>query len=166
MFDAKLALLTMPSLYPTTDRYYGNNDPVANKLMKKISEMPKPVAPDDKTITTLWIGNVTENIEEKDLRDHFYQFGEIASISIVRRQNCAFVVFTSRKDCEAAIERSFQKLIIQDQKLPVRWGRPIAKRSAPDDDDRPVKMPTLPGTNIPGLNYKPKSQKPSTSTSK
>lgn len=133
--------------------------------MKKISDMPKPIPPDDKTITTLYIGNVTENIEEKDLRDYFYQFGQIGSISIVRRQNCAFVAFTSRKDAEAAIERSFQKLIIQEQRLPVRWGRPIAKRAAPDDDDRPAKMPTLPGTNIPGLNYKPRGEKPSTSTS-
>ena len=142
------------------DRYFGSNDPVAAKLMKKINEIPKPIPPDDKTITTLYIGNVGDRIIEQDLKDYFYQFGEIRSISIVRKQNCAFITFTSRKDCEAAIEKSFQKLLIQEQKLAVRWGKPIAKRQrgeADDDEDRPTKLPTLPGTSkcpeIPGLNY-------------
>lgn len=135
---------------------------MAAKLLKKVSEMPKPITPEDKTITTLYIGNVNEKIDDKDLRDYFYQFGEIRSITIVRKQNCAFVTFNSRKDCESAIDKSFQKLIIHDQKLAVRWGKPLAKRSAPDDDDRPTKLPYLPGTSkcpeIPGLNYKPKDK--------
>lgn len=126
-------------------------------MLKKISEIPRPVPPEDKTLTTLYIGNIGEKINEKDLRDYFYQFGEIQSISIVRKQNCAFITYASRSDCESAIEKSFQKLLIQGQKLAVRWGKPISKRSAPDDEDRPVKLPVLPGTEkcpqIPGLNY-------------
>ena len=49
------------------DRYYGTNDPVAEKLLKQASEMPKLSAPDDKTITSLYIGGVDEAITEKDL---------------------------------------------------------------------------------------------------
>lgn len=50
------------------DRYYGTNDPVAEKLLKQASDMPKLSAPDDKTITSLYIGGVDEAVTEKDLR--------------------------------------------------------------------------------------------------
>ena len=46
------------------------------------------------------------------LRDHFYQFGEIRNISVVNKQQCAFVQFTTRAGAEAAAEKSFNKLII------------------------------------------------------
>ncbi|KAK2116707.1 RNA binding motif protein 22 [Saguinus oedipus] len=35
------------------DRYYGINDPVADKLLKRASTMPRLDPPEDKTITTL-----------------------------------------------------------------------------------------------------------------
>ena len=50
------------------DRYYGVNDPVAEKLMKQASEMPMLSAPDDKGITSLYVGGVDEAVTEKDLR--------------------------------------------------------------------------------------------------
>ena len=49
------------------DRYYGVNDPVAEKMMKQASEMPHLTNPDDKTITSLYIGGVDEVVTEKDL---------------------------------------------------------------------------------------------------
>lgn len=68
------------------DRYFGVNDPVAEKLLKRASEIPRPIPPEDKSITTIYVGNIGELIEEKDLRDYFYQFGEIRSITMVHRQ--------------------------------------------------------------------------------
>lgn len=50
------------------DRFFGVNDPVADKLMKRYQEMPKLRAPDDTTITSLYIGGVTPDITDKDLR--------------------------------------------------------------------------------------------------
>lgn len=50
------------------DRYYGNNDPVANKLLKRVSEMPRPVPPEDKSVTTVYIGNLNDTIGERELR--------------------------------------------------------------------------------------------------
>ncbi len=35
------------------DRYYGVNDPVANKMMKRAADMPKLEPPADTSITTL-----------------------------------------------------------------------------------------------------------------
>ena len=78
------------------DRYYGVNDPVADKLMKQASDMPKLVMPDDKSITSLYVGGVNEGITEKDLRYNYcvclcvsiylflFHSTEIISISLVR----------------------------------------------------------------------------------
>ena len=50
------------------DRFYGINDPVADKLMRRYNSMPKLEPPEDRTITTLYVGNLGDVIEESDLR--------------------------------------------------------------------------------------------------
>lgn len=53
------------------DRYYGINDPVSNKLLSRAAEAAEQEAvapPEDKTITTLYIGGLGEVVEEEDLR--------------------------------------------------------------------------------------------------
>jgi pre-mRNA-splicing factor RBM22/SLT11 len=35
------------------DRYYGINDPVANKMLRRVSDLPKLETPEDTAITTL-----------------------------------------------------------------------------------------------------------------
>lgn len=49
------------------DRYYGVNDPVADKLLKRAAAMPTLETPEDKTITTLYLGNLG-TLTESDLR--------------------------------------------------------------------------------------------------
>merc|ERR1711976_653769 len=48
------------------DRYYGVNDPVADKLMKRAAALPKLEPPEDPMITTLYIGGLDETIGEQD----------------------------------------------------------------------------------------------------
>lgn len=50
------------------DRYYGMNDPVAEKLLNRYQNMPKLDPPEDRSITTLYVGNLGEKITEKELR--------------------------------------------------------------------------------------------------
>lgn len=130
------------------DRYYGSNDPVAEKLLKRAAEMPRPTPPEDKSITTVYVGNVGEKITEKDLRDHFYQFGEIRTIHLVPKQSCAFITYTTRTAAEMAVEKSFQKLVIHGQKLVIRWGRSQAKRGASATEGKPQVFAPVPGLPI------------------
>ncbi|EDO31981.1 predicted protein, partial [Nematostella vectensis] len=113
------------------DRYYGVNDPVANKLLKQAQSMPMLDTPTDRSITTLYVGGLEGKVTEQDLRDHFYQFGELRSISMVPRQNCAFVCFTSRAAAEAAADRSFNKLILKGRRLKIMWGKSQGQQPAP-----------------------------------
>ncbi|KJE90339.1 Rbm22 protein [Capsaspora owczarzaki ATCC 30864] len=112
------------------DRYYGTNDPVAAKMLGQLVKMPKITPPADKSITTLYVGNLDDSISEDDLRDYFYQFGEIRSITISRKAACAFVAFTTRLFAEAAAERSYNKAIIHDRKLKIMWGKSAANQSS------------------------------------
>jgi pre-mRNA-splicing factor RBM22/SLT11 len=124
------------------DRFYGVNDPVAEKLLSRYKELPTLETPEDKTVTTLYIGNVID-IDEQALRfveffilfnqnnelnlfssDHFYQYGELRSVTVVPKQSCAFVQFTQRDAAERAAKESFNKLVIDGKRLTVKWGKP------------------------------------------
>ncbi|XP_055335218.1 pre-mRNA-splicing factor RBM22-like [Paramacrobiotus metropolitanus] len=130
------------------DRYYGNNDPVADKLMKKLSRLPKLEPPEDPNITTLYVGNVMEAITDKDLRDFFYQYGEIRNLKLVHKQHCAFVEYTTRQAAELAADQSFNKVTLHGIRLNVRWAKPQSKQKEGGTGDPREKLPFVPG--LPG----------------
>lgn len=130
------------------DRYYGVNDPVADKLMRRAAAMPKLEPPEDTTITTLYIGNIGEVLTEKNLRDHFYQYGEIRSITMVQKNQCAFIEYTSRSAAEAAAERTFNKLILGGRRLNIKWGRSQGRQAISAVDGVRETLEPVPG--LPG----------------
>jgi pre-mRNA-splicing factor RBM22/SLT11 len=132
------------------DRFYGINDPVADKLMRRYDALPKLEVPDDKLVTTLYIGNLADRVDENDLRNYFYQFGEIRSLTVVPRQQCAFVQYTTRGAAEMAAEKSFNKLIINGQRLNIKWGKsqgqgPVLLGVGDEDEANYAPVPGLPG---------------------
>jgi pre-mRNA-splicing factor RBM22/SLT11 len=51
------------------DRYNGQNDPVAKKMMGKTrASSEKLVPPQDQAVTTLWIGGIDAKVTEQDIR--------------------------------------------------------------------------------------------------
>lgn len=44
------------------DRFYGQDDPVAAKMMMRQDEMPKLEPPEDEGISSLWLGNMSDHI--------------------------------------------------------------------------------------------------------
>uniref|UniRef100_A0A7E4ZV46 Pre-mRNA-splicing factor RBM22 n=1 Tax=Panagrellus redivivus TaxID=6233 RepID=A0A7E4ZV46_PANRE len=152
-FDEKLSQQNIK------DRYYGVNDPVAEKLTARAKAAPKLVTPADQTITTLYVGNIAcgdeLKVNEEDLRNHFYQYGEIRQIHIHKNQ-CAFIDFLTREGAELAAERSFGQTNINGQKLTIRWGRPQSQSTRFEGvEERRVyqQVPNLPGSlPLPHLN--------------
>jgi pre-mRNA-splicing factor RBM22/SLT11 len=69
--DSKLATQNMK------DRYYGVNDPVADKMLARAAERPKMTPPADVGICTLYCGGLAADVTEQDVRDTFYAYGEI-----------------------------------------------------------------------------------------
>jgi len=132
------------------DRYYGINDPVANKLMARLTDRTKQeLPPADESITTLYVGGLGSEIGEKELRGHFYQFGEIHLVFLSQKHNCAFVQFVSRKDAETACAKSAGRLIIKGKRLNVKWGKSqSSKNTATAKKAEEKKLPQMRG--IPG----------------
>lgn len=117
------------------DRYFGVNDPVAVKLMRRVSMMPKLEAPEDKSITTLYVGNLVSYISETDLRNIFYQYGEIRNITCIPRQQCAFVEYVRREDAELAAEKTFNMLILGGRRVYIKWRNVQSKRNIENNDN-------------------------------
>ncbi|KAI9202164.1 Rbm22 protein [Polychytrium aggregatum] len=116
------------------DRYYGQNDPVAKKILNRTDKGAKLRPPEDPTITNLYLTGITEDITDTDLRNHFYAFGEIKSVVVVKKSKCAFVNYATRASAELAIDRSYNNLSIKGHTIRVQWGRP--KAHAPQSEAR------------------------------
>jgi len=107
------------------DRYYGKNDPVAKKILAKI-DSNSVEEPRDPNIKTLFIGGVTEDITEQDLRDVLYSFGEITEAKIVRPNSAAFISYSTREAAQSAVTQLHKNLVIKGHKLRIAWQRPQA----------------------------------------
>eukprot|EP01025_Chloroclados_australasicus_P016055 TRINITY_DN1785_c0_g3_i4.p1 TRINITY_DN1785_c0_g3~~TRINITY_DN1785_c0_g3_i4.p1 ORF type:complete len:510 (-),score=69.51 TRINITY_DN1785_c0_g3_i4:259-1734(-) len=123
------------------DRYYGVNDPVAEKMLSRVGTMPALSPPEDQTVTTLYVGGVSEVISENDIKDVFYVYGEISSVKVVHSRGCAFITFKERSDAEAAAEAKHNKLIIKGVRCKLSWGQPQQKKPEEGAEETPTMLP-------------------------
>jgi pre-mRNA-splicing factor RBM22/SLT11 len=112
------------------DRYYGKNDPVAQKMLSRAhgggsggQARAMPDLPADNSITTLFVGGVDEQHTENDLRNEFFQHGEVANVRLVPEKHCAFVEFYTREGAEEAMRKLHNKLTIKGGFLRLAWGK-------------------------------------------
>jgi pre-mRNA-splicing factor RBM22/SLT11 len=106
------------------DRFHGENDPVAAKLLRRADEDMTLKPPEDKAITTMYVGGLAPGVTDKDVRDQFYIYGEIRSVKVVPKQSCAFVTFVSRESAEDAAAKLYRTLEIKGKRANLMWGRP------------------------------------------
>lgn len=91
-----------------------------------------------RTITSLYVGGVTPEITEDDLRDAFYTHGELAGVRKVASRFCAFVTFTERSAAEKAAEALHNKLVIKGVRLRLMWGRGGQAQRGPQQPHGPM----------------------------
>eukprot|EP01083_Nonionella_stella_P048684 130004_1 len=131
------------------DRFYGVNDPVANKILKKYDEwtngtdneantnaksnkeVPKP--PQDTTIRTLFIGGIDWSISEDLIRSKFKAYGEITNVSLLYDRKCGFITFETRENAEKTMDALFDALYLNKRKCQLNWAR--SKGSKADNDE-------------------------------
>ncbi|KAJ1657338.1 Pre-mRNA-splicing factor slt11 [Dispira simplex] len=119
------------------DRYYGNNDPLAKRVMEKVGERAWLQPPEDLTVTSLFITGVTPDISQGDVQQAFAEFGEVRSVVLSHAKKCAFVNFLSRAAAELAAEKTFGRLAIKGIILRVAWGKP--RKQGPRSELAPIK---------------------------
>lgn len=111
------------------DRYHGNNDPVARKILTTTASAAGLAPPEDKQITSLFLSALDPTTDEAQIRTFFVQNvpdlrpDQIRSITMVPTSKCAFVNFTSRQKAESAAQRCALRMDLGGQEIRVSWGR-------------------------------------------
>nr|XP_046230470.1 hsp70-Hsp90 organizing protein 2-like isoform X2 [Scatophagus argus] len=79
---------------------------------------------------SLWVGNITLEVTEKDLWDLFTMFGEIESIRVLHERFCAFVNFENANMAARALEK-LQGVELGSSKLVMRYPDRWIQRTLP-----------------------------------
>ncbi|KAE8300570.1 Stress-induced-phosphoprotein 1 [Larimichthys crocea] len=79
---------------------------------------------------SLWVGNITVEVTEKDLWDLFKMFGEIESIRVLHERFCAFINFKNANMAAKALEK-LQGVELGSSKLVMRYPDRWIQRTLP-----------------------------------
>ncbi|KAJ2808614.1 Pre-mRNA-splicing factor slt11 [Coemansia guatemalensis] len=110
------------------DRYHGNNDPVAKRMLARSHKRDtRLVPPEDKSITSLFVMGMDTSVTKDDVHDYFRAYGDLKSVVVVPKGNCAFVNFKTRADAEAAAQAALGGCVVKDKALRLAWGKPKPK---------------------------------------
>lgn len=125
--------------------------------------------PVDKSIVTLWLGNVEPEMTEADIRAVIYPYGQIAAFHIVRSARCAFVEYVDREAAEGAAAQLYNACMVGGRALSVNWARPKAQTDSsaaasstshvmlppPGMENAPASAYGLPGLPAPVTSWSP-----------
>ncbi|KAF3082429.1 Pre-mRNA-splicing factor slt11 [Orbilia oligospora] len=104
----------------------GHKGPIRNfPSAAQLPPGPQDIEPPaDRSITSLFLLGVEDDLAEHAIRTFFSAFGQIRSIVCVHHSRCAFVNFHTRAGAEAAAESCQGKAIIAGCPLRIMWGKP------------------------------------------
>lgn len=80
--------------------------------------------PADKSITSLFVTGVEDDLPEYKIREFFAPYGKIRSLVCSHMSHCAFVNYLTREGAEAAAAALQGRAVIAGCPLRVQWGRP------------------------------------------
>lgn len=80
--------------------------------------------PQDRSITSLFVTGIEDDLPEYKIREFFTPFGKLRSLVCSHMSRCAFVNFATREGAEAAAEALQGKAVIAGCPLRIQWGRP------------------------------------------
>ena len=64
------------------DRFHGVNDSLAGKILKKIKKNEKPAPPENRNITTLFVGGVDDTLSENDISEFFKNMAKLKVLEL------------------------------------------------------------------------------------
>jgi RNA recognition motif-containing protein len=122
------------------------DDDLTRKYLGKMKNMNLELpTPEDESITTLWLGNIEQDMTETDIKDIFYSYGQITGVHIVRTSKCAFVEYDTREMAEYAASQLYNALMIKGRVVTVNWAKPKTQSNSGNNTNKPVIMPAPPG---------------------
>ena len=110
-------------------RVQGEDD-LSSSYLSKIKNANAIHVPNDLSITTLWVGNVSLDIDERDLLEVFYMFGKINNVYINKQNGYAFVEFSTHAEAEIAVNSLHNSLFVKGHALTLNWAKSKPNRDA------------------------------------
>merc|ERR1740130_2490259 len=106
------------------NRYHGTKeDLLAEKYLDKAKKQAELTPPEDEGVTSLWVGGLTPQVTQADLRDKFYGYGEIGEVKMMTERRCALVTFLLRSSAEEAAKGLYRNLSVHNQQLKLWWAK-------------------------------------------
>lgn len=119
------------------DRYYGENDVIAEKLIQKVCgnrpssqalEVTGNAPPENPHIRTLFLGGLTPDVTESKVREYFREFGLVENVNLIPGRGIGFVDFENRTEAEKAMSNTYGTRTIARVPVTVKWGRSTINR--------------------------------------
>lgn len=82
--------------------------------------------PTDRSIMSLFVTGIEDDLPEYKIRDFFKAFGKIKSLVVSHMSHCAFVNYETREAAEKGADACRGRAVIAGCPLRVRWGQPKA----------------------------------------
>jgi pre-mRNA-splicing factor RBM22/SLT11 len=93
-----------------------------------VAQLPPTAAdidpPRDKSITSLFVTGVEDDLPEYKIREFFTAYGKLRSLVCSHMSHCAFVNYAERSSAEKAAEALQGRAVIAGCPLRVKWGKP------------------------------------------
>ncbi|EOD31610.1 hypothetical protein EMIHUDRAFT_420120 [Emiliania huxleyi CCMP1516] len=107
--------------------------------------------PEDKSISSLFVGSIPPGASDRDLRPYFQEYGPVKKITLDTAKMSAYVTYERRADAEQACRALHANLNIKGSRVRVMWARKGTRAAAPpgtaaaaEQPQRPAKRPHLP----------------------
>ncbi|KAL6975523.1 hypothetical protein U1Q18_024319 [Sarracenia purpurea var. burkii] len=82
----------------------------------------------------LWVGNLSHDMDEHTLADHFLQFGDLESVSFQSGRSYAFINFKNEEDAFAAV-RALQGFVVAGSALRIEFAKADKSSTSSHDED-------------------------------
>ena len=96
------------------ERYSGLNDPIAKKILDKFDQPKVPESPQDTSITTLFLGGVTPDINQQMVLSLLGGYGKITRIKLESKNKRGFICYETRDAAEQAMKALHDSLTINN----------------------------------------------------
>lgn len=139
------------------NRYHGTKeDLLAEKYLDRAKKQAELTPPEDEGVTSLWVGGLTPQVTQADLRDKFYGYGELGEVKMMTERRCALVTFLMRSSAEEAAKGLYRNLSVHNQQLKLWWAKSKAADAGGNtrhgqqggSSSAPAGPPPLPGAKV------------------
>jgi pre-mRNA-splicing factor RBM22/SLT11 len=120
-----------PSLQSYRDRYYGENDPAAEKIFDQNPELLTAAAGDNKrggsSSTALFVQGIRSGLSDADINEFFTNYVPVSSVKMVADNAAAIVKFSNKTEAGKAAAQTLGVVDIRGVSVRVSWAKAEAE---------------------------------------